>query len=312
MVLAFLLLVSSAQALETDNYYAWGHELQESREAINLFFNRIIAEELEAADRTSCDDLTKRIGRRLRSHWVHDNPVENWVFPRLSSEQAWPDTYDYVARSIYRDPYLPYIPQFGLAPTVRVAGFYFGMDKLSHFASTGQDYFRIYRAKILRGATEAEATEAAIGFGILDENGLHGYAASGVYSFADLEANYRGLLFFRRLCFDEHGTYLSRGSGGEWRQRTPFDIGAYVDGSWDESFNLSYRLPANWKKVAPVLKHDYCPVASARSVRMRFRHYQARLKPSASRAYLRGRQERGDRLVPNPEKDQSFSALCAL
>ncbi len=136
ILLLALILPMTAVALETDNYIVWGQELKDSSSHINHFFSENIELALQNiplhADK-SCVQMTKLIAKDFASHLVHDNPVENWLFKRLTSQEMYPENMNYVHGSIYREPYLFYIPWFGLAPNIQVNGFYFGTDKLSHF-----------------------------------------------------------------------------------------------------------------------------------------------------------------------------------
>jgi hypothetical protein len=243
--------------------------------------------------------MTKLIARDFASHLVHDNPVENWLFERLTLKEMYPGNMDYVQGSIYREPYRFYIPWFGLAPNIQVNGYYFGTDKLSHFASTGMIYFKTFLKTIRAEKSEEEAKKAAISWGIRDENTLHGYWASGVFSYADLEANYQGLLFYRKFC-EGKKSYLKQNEYGEWELSIHPEIKDFISGYWDESFELSYRLPENWSKVSKVIKARYCEVES--SVRDRFSYYSKTSERSFSRKYL-------DTLTSVPVP-QSVSALC--
>lgn len=305
LVATILFFPISVLALETDNYLVWGKELKDSSRHINRFFREGIEASLKKIpdhDSKSCDEMTKLIAKDFASFLVHDNPVENWLFSVLNSEEIYPATLNYVEESIYREPYLFYIPWFGLAPNIQVSGFYFGTDKLSHFASTGMNYYRIFRKELKRGSTIAEAEKAAINWGIKDEKSVHGYWASGVFSYADLESNYQGLQFYRRFC-ESDSSYLSRVNGNWELVRYP-EIRNFVSAFWDETFELSYRLPENWKKVAPVLREHYCPMRNSRSVSDRFAYYQKSVS-SNGRDYLYSQRESG--LVPVP---QSFSREC--
>jgi hypothetical protein len=269
---ATFLLMKDASALETDNYLVWKRDLQDSSAVINEYFQKNLEE--VRRENLSCSALIKKVAHRFRSFLVHDNPVENYLFKTLDKNAIFPRTLFFVEESIYRDPYLFYIPQFGLAPNIQVNGYYFGTDKLSHFAWVGYLYYK------------ARNLEKAIEYGIQDEKTLHGYWASGVFSYADLEANYQGYLFYSSLCDKSQA----------------FDIRRYVNGNWDESYNLSYRIEANWKKVAPVLREEYCPMRTDPEVLARFAYYHQNSSKSASMEFLEKRSD-----LPRP---QSFKNLC--
>lgn len=294
--MAFLLLSLlslSAWALETDNYLAWKTDLKDSSQEINSFFNSQIQTVLSDPKNSSldCQGLLKEIGEVFKSRLVHDNPVENHLMEVLSSEKIFPMSLYYVEESIYRDPYRLYIPYFGLAPNIQVNSFYFGTDKLSHFASTGRIYYEIFQKE--------KSLAPAIKWGVRDEKSLHGYWASGIFSYADLEANYQGFLFYQNLC-NGPAPYLQN-QNGIWALGRLFRIQDYVSGLWDESYFGNYFLPGNWEKVSPLLYTEYCPLKNSKRVKERFRHY----KKHAIRPSILDHQE--ELSLP---KAQSFQELC--
>lgn len=311
LIILLLTPLQSSLALETDNYIVWGRELQDASPAINTYFRNEIESVLiqNSSKQLNCLEITALIGERFRSRLVHDNPVENHLMDILRAEQdeIFPQGLKYVPESIYRDPYRFYIPFFGLAPNIQVGGFYFGTDKLSHFASTGRIYFEEFLAAIKKGHSQKSAELAAIEWGIRDENTVHGYWASGVFSFADMEANYQGLQFYRRLCYDQKDSYLKQNADGSWFLRKKPDISHYVDGNWDESYLESYRLPGNWEKVRPVIQKEYCHLIHSTEVTDRRARYFKNSKISPSMKYLQTQKENGS--VPDPSS-QSLSRLC--
>lgn len=309
LVNLFILLSFSAYCLEADNYIVWDKELDDSSIEINQFFNEKIHEAILDSRGTSCSQITKKISKTFASYFVNDDPIANWLMQQLDTNKMYPLTTDYVSESIYRDPFLFYIPKFGLSPSIQVRGRYFGMDKLSHFGATGMHYFNKFNHALSRGKSVTQAYQLAIDHGIREENTLYGYWASGVFSFADLEANFQGMLFYKNLCSSPTRPYLAKRNDESWYLKKPFDIKKYVSGFWDESYNLSYRLPGNWKKVSNVLRRDYCPLIQTIQVTERFNQYSDDF-PSFSVTHLKALQRSRDSKVPNPLIKQSLEALC--
>lgn len=311
IVLIIALVVTSfpALSLETDNYLSWKIELKDSVTYLNEYFQKNISEALvdQKTKNKTCEQVTISIGKQFASHLVHDNPVENWLFETLSPNEISPDHLNYIEESVYREPYRFYIPWFGLAPNIRVNGVYMGTDKLSHFASTGMIYYKTFLDQKRKGAAGTAAESRAILWGIRDEKTVHGYWSSGVFSFADLEANYQGLKFYRRFC-EGNGSYLAKNDEGNWILRFPPDLREYISGLWDETFERSYLLGNNWELVAPILKNEYCQMRNSPHIKARFARYQKTLRTSFSQSFLN---DQKGKLVPDPEKDQSFSALCS-
>jgi hypothetical protein len=86
-----------------------------------------------------------------------------------------------------------------LSPTVKIDGIEFGTDKLDHFFQQGYQYYKIYNKAVAKGMKPDEAVKKAISWGRKTERTYFGYWVSGVYSNADLYANYVGLKFYQSL-----------------------------------------------------------------------------------------------------------------
>ncbi|MBA2655767.1 MAG: hypothetical protein H0U70_02140 [Tatlockia sp.] len=86
-----------------------------------------------------------------------------------------------------------------LAPTINLYGHYFGTDKLGHFFMIGHNYYKIYRKNRINGRSVAQAQAAMVSFGCLTEHSFLGTLSNGVYSNADLAANFAGWKFYRNL-----------------------------------------------------------------------------------------------------------------
>jgi hypothetical protein len=92
-----------------------------------------------------------------------------------------------------------YLKYSGLSPNLQINGYYLGADKLSHFASTGRRYLKRYLKKKKKGFSEEDSVQAAIRYGLLNEASVLGWWASGVFSYADMEANYQGLVYYKKI-----------------------------------------------------------------------------------------------------------------
>lgn len=86
-----------------------------------------------------------------------------------------------------------------LSPTIRVYGSELGIDKLDHFFQQGHDYHERITRETAKGKSYAESVTAAIKWGQRTERTYFGLLASGVYSNADLYANYAGMKFYENL-----------------------------------------------------------------------------------------------------------------
>lgn len=86
-----------------------------------------------------------------------------------------------------------------ISETVRLFASEFGIDKLEHFFQQGYKYYQLEKEARVNGKSAPDAARAAIKWGQRTERTYYGLAASGVYSNADLYANYAGMRFYQGL-----------------------------------------------------------------------------------------------------------------
>lgn len=315
LILSFVLLAfsSQAKALETDNYLSWGVTLEDASEEINSF----MAEQIEAAleksaakpESQSCVAVTFEIAKRFKTTPTTKS-LETFVNDTLAKEKIFPHDPYYLEQSILRNSSRFYLKYSGLSPNLQMNGIYFGADKLSHFASTGRRYLKHYLKKIKKGYSEKEAMESMIRFGLLNEETVLGIWASGVFSYGDMEANYQGFEFYKKLCLNEKDTYLSKDESGKWFLKNKPDMRTYVSPYWDETFNRSYFASGTWRRTSLIIKEDYCPKISDSDVLERMEFYKNSTHTSFSLAYIKELQEWGYKRSPIPEEMQSMDELC--
>ena len=121
---------------------------------------------------------------------------------------------------------------WGLGRTMNVNGAYIGTDKIGHFLSQGRKFYSRYNrlGSIERAAQRTAVWEALI----------WGRLMSGIFSNADLVANYEGFLFYRGLF--QNGVVADKVALFRWedgrpvRQR-PFSWADHVNAFWDETLN---------------------------------------------------------------------------
>lgn len=121
--------------------------------------------------------------------------------------------------------------------TINVNGSYVGTDKIGHFFSQGIKFYSRYR----RLGTEELAAKRTAAW----ERSIFGGLTSGIYSNADLVANYEGFLFYRGLFGDD--VIAGKPAMFRWQDGRPvrqraFTWADHVNGFWDEMLNpSSYR-----------------------------------------------------------------------
>ena len=86
-----------------------------------------------------------------------------------------------------------------ISPTVNLYEAQFGTDKIAHFFQQGYTYYQIYNRALAEGLTADKAAEKAIRWGQMTERTYYGTLVSGVFSNADLCANYVGMKFYQNL-----------------------------------------------------------------------------------------------------------------
>lgn len=88
---------------------------------------------------------------------------------------------------------------FVFASTIKAYGIHFGVDKIGHIFNQGFQYYEIFEKSLAAGMDQNQAAKKAMDWGIETEDGIFGKIVDGVYSNADLAANYSGFLFFQNL-----------------------------------------------------------------------------------------------------------------
>ena len=136
-----------------------------------------------------------------------------------------------------------------LSPTIRMYGFEFGIDKLEHLFQQGHQYYDRVKRELSHGKTNTEAVSKAIEWGKRTERTYYGLLTSGVYSNADLFANYVGLKFYEGLTrsIEINGTArpaMLKLAGGFWIAADDMTLRnhllkPFIDDHMNEAFNPS-------------------------------------------------------------------------
>jgi hypothetical protein len=275
------LLTGPAAALETDQYFAWGQPLEDGTAPLNARVNLEISRLLDEINgrrhwpALSCHDVVVEIKGRFRLFIFHD--LELWASNSELIDRV-PKDHEgevrYVKESVYRNLTAidlgSWVPP---GPTISINEVRFGTDKLAHFFAEGWWYYRFYRKARNNGKDHDLAIATAINRGILSEKTILGKASSGVFSPADLEANYQGLLFLVGLC--EGGKPALERSMDGWRMTAPFDFRDYVTPEWDESYQPNMYTKRLWKRVRPVIE-EYCDDLERPEIRRSRESYRER------------------------------------
>ena len=234
--LAVLALVASPAipAYETDQHTGRSADIGDSTEVLNDKVNESIAEIAgdwnEGRDQMAfVNEIYRKLGGR---HWV--DRIERWAMKSPDVDRIDVGRYD----GIFADT--PFWASrvakvFGTGKTIRVNGQLIGSDKLGHFMSQGRKYYRRY----LRYGSEQRAAEQSA----FTERAIFGQLSNGIYSNADLVANYEGHRFFRSLFEDDivpGKPAILRWDDGAWVVQRDFDWADHVNEYWDEALNVNH------------------------------------------------------------------------
>ena len=316
-IFSCLLGASAAYALETDQYMVWGKQLNDVTAYLNGFINKRTWQAIDEINHLPieqrkgliCEDVHHYILKSYNRNKGMDfiSEIERLVYDDPTLSRYPPQSTGKIAtinQSIYRKSKLFKLKMFGI--NIKVNGIYTGVDKTDHVFRTGYDYFETYKKQRAKGKTEKQALIAAIRKGIKQEKTYYGYWVSGVFSYADLEANYQGLRFHRNFCEGEK-PYLFPLKNASWGFSHSINLADYVNPWFDESYNTSAYLSFRFKSIYPELK-KYCSEQGMQWVKERDHYYSMwQGRESFSVKYLKSLIEKG--LLPNPEKF-SLHTIC--
>ena len=240
------------------------------------------AEEYEACDEEVLyTELRKAIFQSLTASWGLKGYDLDKQLRSLLIRQSYSLSLN---DSIYRD--IDYIEGFSLnlkelSDVVNIDGHLIGLDKIGHFFAEGWQYFELIHY-------DDYNIDQALEWGRQQEAGKFGYSTTGIFSFADLVANFNGLRFWNKVLLKEtdplKGTFANffdrpyitcdiqiidsiknRKIVKAWEFNTRLDMSYFVDGVWDEGNNCnSYDDPIIEEKVSARIKNvspDFtCPL----------------------------------------------------
>jgi hypothetical protein len=321
-------MISAALANETDQYYGWGKPLADGSDLVNARYNLHVQAAITRmnAELAAGKKKARRCGEVVSAiaHEIHESKIfriEYWeklneegvTLPMLPSFDP-ESRADYLKNSIYApkvklDIQRKYIRPEGNAETLSMGGVRFGLDKILHLNAVGYMYYKLYHFHRKLGRSDEHARQSAVQFGVDTEKDILGTTGTGVFSYADLEANYDGFELFRSLC-GENGParlkLLGEAQGERWELDRPIDLREYVTPDWDESFNPSAFSPERWRAVRQVLP-KYCGYQRSAERAQAVDEYRRLAKPSFSKSLVLKWRE--SRRIADP-KPHSLERIC--
>ncbi len=284
--LFILLCIFASQdsfAAEIDSVTPRKLNLDNSLNIINTIFNQRMKEGMEKANAKQSDienigknefcdekilytELRKAIFQSFTASWGLKGYKLDKQLRVLLARQSYSLSLN---DSIYRD--INYLEGFSLnikelSDVVNINDHLIGLDKMGHFFAEGWQYFQLTHYK-------KHTIDQALKWGKEQEAGKFGYTTTGIFSFADLVANFNGWRFWNKVLLNENdplkgaiSTFFNKPYITceiqvidsiknkkivmAWEYNTRFDLSEYVDGAWDEGNNCnSYKDPIIEEKV---------------------------------------------------------------
>ncbi len=310
--MVLLASASPTAAAETEPHYGWQHPPRDGTAALNRAVDALLQRGLHDVNAAPdaahwpCSDVALRMVAPLwaTAGWFFLGLTRSWpvdVRPASSTEYV----EEFLPASTYRDLHLPPFGQLvPHDPVVRVGDVVFGVDKLGHMFTNGARAYARFVAARKAGATRADAERAALLPGVDEEHTILGVWASGIFSFADLEANAAGLRFLRAQC--EGPAPALRLVQGRW-QGTPFDVGAWVTPCFDEAFEPSAFAACDGAPMHAAIR-ALCPRWRRPDVQQRWARLRVRRCDPGWRALRRQLQAAG--AIPDARR-WDIALVCA-
>ncbi len=158
---------------------------------------------------------------------------------------------------------------FTISPTVNLYGSEFGTDKIAHFFQQGYAYYKIYKQAAAQGLSANDASKKAVKWGKFTERTYYGTLVGGVYSNADLCANFVGMRFYQELTKASKVGVAERPAilalkNGSWMfnedaKAKELLLKPYISDHLNEALNSSIYIPGLRSSIRGIVKKRSCP-----------------------------------------------------
>lgn len=275
-----LLLPTGLRAAEVDQFTRAEQRPADSRTLLNREVMRRLAYAVDMANRPQPKPVQARHHPPKKipqcdAERLYDSVSWQLARPVVGQVESFAEQNAQIARrtipfeqTVYRDFLWSQSPTLVLskrvASVINVAGTDIGTDKLGHFFTEGHSYFTTT-------SELADGPEQGLLFGEWSESVYFGAQTTGVFSYADLVANFNGLRFWNRLLGRQPDPLTGavpepyvRCDGKRWQLSGEFDWADYVDNGWSERVNCSLmrtpELLADVLQHAPLCARDELPL----------------------------------------------------
>ena len=258
IVLVLSILSVNIFAAETDAFTPRYVLKQEGLPQVNLEINsrlKKVITKLNSKDTKTCDNdaMKSLVGETLRrpiQGVIEHHIMTTDKFPR--SMMTFKDSVFFKSKSFHKQ-----IIEIGImlgiafTPPIRHKDILIGADKFGHFLDEGYYYYEMYH-------TLDMTMENILKVGNVLEYSVEGQILGGVYSYADLAANYEGMLFWKDLLGSDKDKVKRKYidcSEGKWSIENDVDLDIYISHAWDEGMNCSkYNTESFAKDIANNIK----------------------------------------------------------
>jgi hypothetical protein len=295
-IAAILIIITGVvQAAEVDQFTNRFEHLADSAEIVNTKSQEFMNMALESANNEALEEgldcQEKQLYKNMRVYFK--NHIDGKLTPFVLKDETVPRRNFLRGETIYRewtvwDGYLlgkrsADTSEVALAPIIRMGDNQIGSDKIEHLFGRGYAYFT---RKYLKG----KSMKKVFRYGIRGEKTIFGgnKLATGVFSYADLAANFNGMRFWNHVLAKRQdimgkqlGPYL-KCDAGKWVQLKKIDFTKYFDASTDEGINCAkYASKKSAKKVRKQIQalneadpdHTYaCPMVPAKLEEMKAKY----------------------------------------
>ena len=266
IILTLIILSSQAYSAEVDHYTASNKEIVNALDILNQRANKYIGRAITRTNVVSENCNRESLYKSLKLYFA--NHSKGQFSKDLLYDQSIPKTVIPLEESIYKDWSIwnGYLlgkdsakdSPLALGPVVRLDNQIIGTDKFEHLFGMGFNYFDRYYNK-------GKALKSILKYGVFLEKTILGgnSIATGVFSYADLSANFNGMRFWNHM-LQEHddvlGAKYNEGPyiqcvDNKWVQVIELDFSNYIDLSMDESINCSkFATKSATRKIRKLLK----------------------------------------------------------
>lgn len=242
----FIFLPIHLIAAETDAFTSRHMDIPDALPKLNLEVNRRIEQVLKLLNsqdklETVCDwdELRDHLGDQLR------HPIRGHIENYINKSKILPKPKFNFGQSVFKNvPFFQKIPLhvgrwlgIGFTLPIHHNGLLIGADKFGHFFDEGHYYYTMVHKWGFKFAN-------ALKWGRFLEYTFEGKGLVGVYSYADLAANYDGYRFWLDILGSPDKKIPSKllsCAKGKWKL-SPIDLNLYISAAWDEGMNCNeYR-----------------------------------------------------------------------